>query len=93
MNKSPAATALLIVLVISALLSVLFCGLYIHTALNLRNVQRGMATVQAYRNGFISLINDTVEYSKRNPAVDPILEAAGFKPRAAAATPGKAPGK
>ena len=93
MNKSPAATVLLIVLVISALLSVLFCGLYIHTALNLRSVQRGMATVQAYRNGFISLINDTVEYSKRNPAVDPILEGAGFKPRASAATPGKPAGK
>jgi hypothetical protein len=78
MNKSPATTFLLVVLVISSLASVLFCGLYIRSAMRLRDVQRAMANVQAYRAAFASLLNETVEYSKRNPAVDPILEGAGL---------------
>ena len=36
-----------------------------------------------------NLINDTLQYSQRNPAIDPILEAIGAKPakNAPAATP------
>jgi hypothetical protein len=85
MNKSSATTVLLVVLLISALASVLFCGLYIRSAMRMRDVQRGMASAQAYRNLFMSLVNDTMEYSKKNPAVDPILEAAGIKPKTAPA--------
>jgi len=62
--------------------------------MRLRDVQRGMANAQAYRTVFVSLINDTMEYSKRNQAIDPILEAAGFKTKAPAPTaPGKTSGK
>jgi hypothetical protein len=86
MNKSPAFTFLLVVLVISSLASVLFCGLYIRSAMRLRDVQRSAANAQAYANLFMSLVNDTMEYSKKDPSVDPILEAVGFKPRAAAIT-------
>jgi hypothetical protein len=88
MKKSPATTILWVILVGSSLLSVLFCGLYIRNALRLRDLQRNIASAQAYRSVFVSLINDTMEYSKRNQAVDPILEAAGFKPsKTAAAAP------
>lgn len=78
-SKSPATTFLLVLLVISSLASVLFCGLYIRSAIRLRDVQRSAANAQAYRTLFVSLVNDTLEYSKKDPAVDPILEAAGFK--------------
>jgi len=81
MNKSPASTFLLIVLLISSLLSVLFCGLYISSARRLRDVQRGAASAQAYLNMCAALVNDTVEYSKKDPAINPILEAAGVKPK------------
>jgi hypothetical protein len=92
MKKSPATTFLLVLLVASSLISVLFCGLYIRNAMRLRDLQRNMASVQAYRAVFVSLINDTVEYSKRNQAIDPILEAAGFKPsKTAAAVPTNKP--
>lgn len=84
MKRSPASTALLVILVISALCSVAFCGMYVRDAMRLRDLQRNTANIQQYRNAMVSLINDTLEYSKRNPAVDPILEAAGFKPKATA---------
>ena len=93
MKKSPATTVLLVVLVVSSLASVLFCGLYIRNAIRLRDVQRSAANVQAYRNLFGSLVSDTMEYSKKNQAVDPILEAAGFNPRGGNPAPAKVPGK
>ena len=86
MNKSPATTALLVILVISALCSVAFCGLYVRDAMRLRDLQRSSANAQAYRNSMLSLITDTIEYSKKDPAIDPILQAAGFKPNPSAAT-------
>ncbi len=36
---------------------------------------------------FQRLLNDTLEYSKRNPAVDPILQSLGLKTNAPAARP------
>ena len=87
MKKSPATTFLLVVLVASSLASVLFCVLYIHWARSLRDLQREYSNDQAYRSLFVQLINDTMEYSKRNPAIDPILEGAGLKPSGATNKP------
>ena len=81
MKKSQSTAILLAILVFSALCSVGFCGLYINSALRLRDLQRSAAAAQNSKNLVISLANDTLEYSKRNPAVEPILEAAGFKPK------------
>lgn len=85
MNRSPATTGLLVILVVSALCSVAFCGLYVRDAMRLRDLQRSTANVQMYRNSMLALINETLEYSKKNPSVDPILEAAGFKQKPGAA--------
>jgi hypothetical protein len=84
MNRNPATTALLVILVVSALCSVAFCGLYVRDAMRLRDLQRSTASVQVYRNTVLAVINDTLEYSKTNPSIDPILEAAGFKQKAGA---------
>ena len=84
MKKSPATTILLVILVGSSLVSVLFCGLYIRSAMRLRDLQRSSANAQNYRNVFASLVNDTMEYSRKNPSIDPILEAAGLKPKTVA---------
>lgn len=87
-------TALLVVLVVSALCSVAFCGFYVRDAMRLRDLQRSTSTVQSYRNTVVALINDTIEYSKKNPSIDPILEAAGFKPKSGAgSTTNKPAGK
>ncbi len=84
MNKNPATTTLLVILVVSALCSVAFCGLYVRDAMRLRDLQRSTANVQLYRNNLLTLINETLEYSKKNPTIDPILEAAGIKPKTGA---------
>ena len=55
--------------------------------MHLRDLQRSAANAQAYRNLFVSLVNDTLEYSKKNSAIDPILVAAGFKPGSATNKP------
>ena len=76
-------TFLLVILVASSLCSVALCGLWIKSAVQLRDLQRTAAAAQNYRNFFVSLANDTMEYSKGNQAINPILEAAGFKPKTA----------
>jgi hypothetical protein len=81
MKKSPSTTVLLGILVASALVSVMFCGLYIHSAMRSRDLQRSLASAQNYRTVFVALINECLEYSKKNPAIDPILEAANAKPK------------
>ena len=59
-----------------------------------RETQRIAANLQNSRAVFMSFLNETLEYSKRNPAVDPILEGAGLKPKAGVATsPTKPAGK
>ena len=85
MKKNPAITVLLVILVASALCSVAFCLLYINSARQLRDLQRSAAMAQNYRNLILSLGNDALEYSKKNAAIDPLLEAAGFKPKAGSA--------
>jgi len=79
MKKSPATTVLLAILVTSSVLSLLFCWLYIRAALRVRDLQRSMAGPQAYRATFMTLMGDVMNYSEKNPAINPILEAAGFK--------------
>jgi hypothetical protein len=94
MKKSPSTTVLLVILVITSLLSVLCCGLYIRSTMRLRDLQRTYAAQQQYRNFFLALMRDSIEYSKRNPAIDPLLEAANLKPKAnVAATTNKPAGK
>ncbi|HZR15968.1 MAG TPA: hypothetical protein VFE51_01460 [Verrucomicrobiae bacterium] len=85
MNKSPGTTVLLVILVASALASVVFCGLYISSARQLREVQFKAAVAQNDRILILSLGKDVLEYSKKNPAIDPLLQSTGFKPNSSPA--------
>jgi len=81
MKNSPLSSILLVVLAIFALGSVVLCGFYIHHTRELRSLQ-GTAESINYRQALIqALANDVVEYSKKNPAIDPILESVNLKPR------------
>jgi len=86
MRKSPLTTVLLVMLVVSALASVLLCWLYISNTRQLRVLQAQLQLVNNNRALITSLANECVEYSKKNPAIDPLLEAAGIKPGRAPAT-------
>ncbi len=81
MKKSPLTVLLLGVLAASAVASVIFCLLYL---LNTRQMHRfqAQAAMLQYRQTLInSLASDALEYGKKNPAINPILEASlGVKP-------------
>ena len=88
MNKNPLMTFLLAILLISALASVGLCYLCTRNAMRLIELQQQVAFAQS-RGAFIAaLVKDVVEYSAKNPAVDPILEGAGIQLPKAAANPG-----
>jgi hypothetical protein len=46
-----------------------------------------MEFVNRNRALFQALANDAIEYSKRNPAIDPILQSVGINPAAASSAP------
>jgi len=80
MKNSPLTTVLLGVLTVSALASVVLCWLYISNIRELRSFQAQANIINNNRAVMSALANDAVEYSKKNPAIDPILESVGLKP-------------
>jgi len=80
MKNSPLTTFLLSILALSAVLSVIFCLLYVSSTRELRSLQAQVTAINNRNGAMSALVNETMEYSKRNPAIDPILEATGFKP-------------
>jgi hypothetical protein len=52
----------------------------------LRTLQPRVANIQLTQNVVTALANDMMEYSKHNPAVDPLLQQVGLKPGKAAPT-------
>jgi len=86
MKNNPMTTVLLGVLTVSALLSVGLCWLYISNTRELRGLQVQAAMINNKRAAINALANDVAEYSKKNPAIDPILESVGLKPGKSAPT-------
>jgi hypothetical protein len=84
MRPSPLTTVLLVVLVASALASVVLCGMYVDDARRLRVLQVQWQAINNNQQVLNALAVDCLEYSKKNPAIDPILETAGIKPNKAA---------
>jgi hypothetical protein len=80
MKNSPLTTILLGVLTVSALASVVLCWLYISNTRELRSLQSQANIINNNRAVMTALANDAIEYSKKNPAIDPILESVGLKP-------------
>lgn len=80
MKNNPLTRVLLGLLVVSALASVVLCWLYISDTRQLRALQGQANIINNNRTVMTALANDTLEYSKKNPAIDPILESVGLKP-------------
>jgi len=90
MNKSPLTTILTGVLALSALTSLVLCYLYIQYTRETRMLQGSAPQIIMKQNMLVPLVNDAIEYSKKNPAILPVLEAVGIKPQPApAAKPAK----
>jgi hypothetical protein len=80
--KNPLSTTVLkVLLVVSLALSVLFCLQYIMVTREARALSGQMAHINLFRNTLQALANDCLAYSQTNPAINPILESVGIKPR------------
>jgi hypothetical protein len=67
-------------LLISAVISAVCAIVYVRGTSELRGLQSQAAAIDNNRNLVRALAADAVEYSKRNPAIDPTLQSFGLKP-------------
>ena len=91
MKNNPLVTVLLGVLTLSVLGSVILCWLYISNMRELRSLQTQASMINNNRAVINALATDTVEYSKKNKAIDPILQSVGLKPGDTNLTPATRP--
>jgi hypothetical protein len=80
MKNNPLTTVLLGALTVSALLSVGLCWRYSVNTRELHTLQFNAARINNEGMAINALVNDTLEYSKTHPAIDPLLESVGLKP-------------
>jgi len=85
MNKSPLTKVLLGVLAVLALWSLILCYTYINRARQLREMQATVNGINVRQQVLSMLVNDCVEYSKKNAAINHILQSIGVNPGAAPA--------
>ena len=93
MKNSPLAAFLVAVLAVSALLSIVFCGLYISSS---REKHRWEVQVEGIKNrnkAVTRLANEVLEYSKHDTNIDAILVWANLKPKSNPSSSNKAGSK
>ncbi len=86
MKRSPLMTILLVGTTAMALLSLFLCWSLISNARQLRNLQTQVAVINNNRQIIQFLAAEAVEWGKRNPSIDPILQWLGAKPGPAGAS-------
>jgi len=89
MKNSPLTTLLLAALALSALASVILCWGYISNARELRYLRAQTDAINNRQIGMNSLATDLVEYSKKNPAIKPLLESVNIKTDTSASSTNK----
>jgi len=95
MQKSPLTAILLTVLLVNVLATAVLSFGYIWQMREAQRLQAQINNINQARNMIQALANDAVEYSKRNPSIDPLLQSVGLKaPKPApTAPPAKPAGK
>ena len=73
MKKNPIAALLVSLLFISALMTAFLATRYFFTVRSLKKMQMQVNSVQQSRSVIHKLALEAVEYSKRDPSIDPIL--------------------
>jgi hypothetical protein len=87
--KNNALTNLLVGLAALTMLATAgLAGLYVRSVQTLNRLQFESVVINRNRTLVNSLANEAVEYSKHNPAINPVLQSVGVRPKAGApATP------
>jgi hypothetical protein len=83
MQKNLLAKALLALLLASVLINLVFSFFYLRAISETRTLQAQMAQVNSKHALVQNLVNEALDYSRLNPAIDPILYAINAKPRPA----------
>jgi len=92
--RNNAFTAVLVgVLVVAALAAALLEARVFFASRQLRGLQPMLVEVNNRLNFAQALLNDTLEYSKRNPAIDSLLVSLKFKTNSAAPASPKPAGR
>lgn len=91
MQKNPLIAAMIGALLLGAVAIFGLAVLYEYHFRQLRRLQPQMIAVQNNRTLASGLVAEALEYSKRNPAIDPILVNIGAKPGRSASGPGARP--
>lgn len=79
MKSNPVTSLLMAVLFVNAVFTALMTFNYVRSMRALQTLQTQRAVMTRELNIFNALVNDTLEYSKRNPAVEPVLQSIGLK--------------
>lgn len=85
-GKNLLPSALIGLLLVSAVTAAVCTMVFIQSNRDLRRFQAQAASIQNNRLVAQAMANDCLEYSKRNPAIDPILQSIGLKPKPQATT-------
>ena len=73
------ATALLVVLAISAVVSLFLCWAYTSNTVEFRRMNGQLAAMKDMHDRTQGLLNDTAEYATRNPKMAAVLDALKLK--------------
>jgi membrane protein insertase Oxa1/YidC/SpoIIIJ len=84
MKTNLTATLLVALLVFSVAATAVLAFAHVQSARKLQRLQGEAAEINRNRAQLQALAAETLEYSKRNPAIDPLLQTVGIKPKAAA---------
>jgi hypothetical protein len=87
MRNNQFAVVLAGLLAISTLVTAWLTFRYVSSVQKLQVLQPQLANVNNSRSIIISLVNDTLEYSKHNKDIDPLLQAMNLKPGGAVVAP------
>ena len=87
MRSNPLGPFLVGVFVACALVVAWLSSKYYFSMKEFTKLSMRATSINNTRNAVQSLANEAVEYSRRNPAIDPLLEKFDIKPRATNASP------
>ncbi len=87
MQKSPLTLILLTVLLVNVLVAAVLSFGYVWQMREAQVLQVQINAINQNRALVQALANDALEYSKRNPAIDPVLQSVNLKPHKPGATP------
>lgn len=81
MNRDPVTTALAVILLLSVTATAGLCYWFLQCTRQNQIVQTEWAIYNRNRTVLQALASETVEYSKRNPAILPVMEGFGIRAR------------